>query len=280
MRRLFYGLAAGVLLAGCSSEIEISHVRPVIQGWIDTDGFPTVFFTTSLSPNEIGTPLNDKMIIWGKVTISDGLDTVILTGGRKSDLMPPYRYYTYKMRGVPGRTYHITAEYEDFHATAESFMYQPTPIDSVVLTPIEGSDSLWSGRLFLTSPEDCPAYYCVNITDSARYKMPLPAMMGVAKSEYPGERMEISLMNPKSHLDTVPYIPQLIDGQHLRVTLCRVTEDIYQFWSDYSDVMMFGGSQFVNVSNSLEGNVKGGLGIWSVQATSSVLLDVPKHNRE
>lgn len=274
MKRLLYTIAITGLLVGCSSEIDTTPVSAVVQGWIDTDGYPTVLFTSSLSPGEVGSSINDKVIIWGKVTLSDGIDTIILTGGRNSNLIPPYRYYTYKIKGKPGRTYKITAEYEELYAEAESYMYDVTPIDSVSLKRIEGSDSLWNGRLYFTAPADCPAYYCVNITDSARYKMPLPAIMGIAVAEHPGECVEIPLMNPKCHIDTVPYIPNLIDGQRLKVSLCRVTEDVYNFWSSYSDLILLGGSQFINVSSSLNGNVKGGFGVWSVQATSSVMINV------
>lgn len=247
---------------------------PVVEGWINSDGYPVVIFTSSLSPDNAGSALADKIIRWGTVTISDGSRTVVMTGGMSDEYFPPYRYYTFDMKGEPGKTYRIVAEYENLHAEAECRMPIPTPIDGIELSPIAGNDTLRSAVLRFTAPNDCPAYYCITVRDLDRGRRPLPAMMGTVIAERPHERLDVPVFNPKNVLDTVSFVPQLAVGQRLVVSLCRVTSEVYTFWNDYNNMTMFGGSQFLSGSTELRGNIAGGYGVWSAQGVSSVAVEV------
>lgn len=264
-------------IVSCVSEPDTSKIYPVVDGWINSDGIPTVIFTASLNPEEKDQKISKKIIQWGKVTISDGTDTVILTGGPDKNFFPPYKYYSYKMEGKPGKTYTLTAEYEDLYATAECFMPWPTPIDSLLIRPIEGNDTLRSGTLYFTAPSDTPAYYYLTIrdmTESGRSR-PLPAMLGTVKATQPGEKMEVAVYNPKNQLDTAAFIPQLRVGHQLQVNLCRVTEDVYDFWNSYDNSTIVGSSVFISAGfGDKGGNIKGGYGIWSAQGVSSKLVEV------
>lgn len=259
---------------GCAEDLPPSRPEAVLEGWIDSDGFPVVLFTSSVAPSSDGGTLADVMIRWGKVTISDGENTVIMTGGPSDRYMPPFRYYTFDMRGIPGHTYTITAEYNDLHATATCTMPSPTPIDRLEIKPVEGSDSLRAATIHFTAPEDCPAYYCVRVRDLSKPSRPMPAMMGIAKAAEPGAMMQLPVFHSKTHLSDDPFVPQLKQGERLRVELCRITKDVYEFWRIYDDAVMFGGSQFVGGHESLPSNVEGGLGVWSAQGTSSVDIEV------
>ncbi|MGM9867428.1 MAG: DUF4249 family protein [Lepagella sp.] len=279
MKKMIYGkclIAVGVILlvAGCGSDLTYQPVMPVIEGWIGTDEYPEVIFTATVSPEEKDVTIADKVIRWGKVTISDGENEVILTGDPEFEYMPPYRYITNKMKGEVGKTYRIVAEYEDLYASAECRMLPPTPIQSITFSPIEGNDTLRSGELTFISPEDTPAYYYVTMGNVDERSRPLPTMMGVYKAEEPGKTISIPLFNPKNKLDGNSFVPQLRVGDNLEITLCRVTEEVYEFWKSYDNAMMFGASQFLNSAHSVRGNIRGGLGVWSVQGTTSQRIQV------
>lgn len=262
------------LLSGCTSELEIVTPVPVIDGWIDTDGYPIVVFTESLIPNQDEGTIADKVIRWGKVSISDGEREIILTGGPDKDMMPPYRYITYKMKGEIGKTYKIVADYKTLHAEAEGTMLPPTAIKNIEIFPIESNDSLRSASLIFISPVDCPAYYYITMTDLEIDNRPLPAMMGTFEALESNKEYSIPLFHPKNNLSSEPFIPQLIKGEKWEVRLCRVSKDIYEFWKAYDNAVMFGGSQFVNASQSLNGNIIGGYGVWSVQGVSSEIIEI------
>lgn len=257
----------------CSHEpFEYSEV-PVIEGWINSDGFPVVIFTESLIPDESGGPIADHVIRWGKVTISDGEDEVVLTGGPDKAFMPPFRYYSYAMRGEAGKSYRLTADFGKLHASAECTMLPPTPIDEIKISPIEGNDSLRSGELLFYSPEDCPAYYYISIQKAGEKGRPLPAMFGTYKTTQPRTLVTMPLFLPKNKLTDDSYEAQLKVGESYIVSLCRVTGDVYEFWKSYDNAVIFGGG-LMNSSTSLSGNIQGGYGIWSAQGVSSLLIEV------
>lgn len=263
-----------MLLAACAGEIEPQPPRPVIEGWIDSDGYPVVMFTSSLSPDAAGGNLSDMMIRWGRVTISDGERTVIMTGGLNHDFLPPYRYYTFEMKGQPGRTYTVTADYEDLRAKASCTMPEPTAIDSIVFRPAENNDSLRTGTLYFTAPANCPAYYNVEIRQHFHGGRPYPVPFGTVTATTPGKKIAVPLSRPKNALDTVPYEAQFRVGEQLEISLCHIDPQVYDFWHAYGNDVMFGHSVFLGGSQSLPTNISGGYGVWSARGTSKESIEI------
>ena len=82
--------------------------------------------------------LEDNIIHWGKVTISDGEKEVILTGYYDEAYFPPYIYTTTEMKGRVGRSYTLTAEYDGLSASATTSIPQPVELESVEQEKVEG----------------------------------------------------------------------------------------------------------------------------------------------
>ena len=278
IRRITYPaiLAAGLLTAaaGCTESDEGPVApKPVIEGWIDSDGHPTVLFTLSLKPDENGY-IADKMVRWGKVTVSDGEKSVVLTGTPDDRYFPPYRYYSMNICGEPGKTYTIVADNgEGLTATASCLMPCPTPIDRIEVEPTE-VDTLRAATLVFTAPDDCPAYYYVSIRDLKDLGRPKPGLLGTAEALKPGAEVRVPVMHSKSHLSNKGYVPQLIRGERLEVRLNRVSREVYDFWRAYSDLVLFGDSEFVTSNAPMPTNVEGGYGIWSAQGSAMQILEV------
>ncbi len=275
IKLIFITLALFPLIAGCAVEESPEvPVVPVIEGWIDSDGYPVVMFTASIIPDEAGVPLADKMLRWAKVTISDGENTVVMTGGPSDKYFPPFRYYTFDIKGKPGATYRIVADYKDLHAEAICTMPQPTEIKSIDIEPIENNDTLRAATLRFDAPTDCPAYYCVTIKNPEEQGRALPAMFGTVEVTMPGQEVSVPLLHPASDLNDKNFVPQLIVGESLQVSLNRVTPEVYRFWREYDNIVLFGGSLFVSADNGLKGNIAGGYGVWSAQGVSSRTVEV------
>ena len=65
----------------------------VVEGWIEDGGFPVVMVTTSVpvsSEYEKWDSLEDHLVRWAKVTVSDGENEVVLTGKMDRNYFPPY----------------------------------------------------------------------------------------------------------------------------------------------------------------------------------------------
>ena len=267
-------LCISAMVCGCDeSGLEPSEPVAVIEGWLNSDGYPVVIFTESIVPEQSGS-LRDKLITWGRVTISDGEREVVLTGGANQMMFPPYRYYTYDMKGEPGRTYTITAEYRNLKATATCRMPRATMIDSIVTHSIEGNDTLRTGVLYYTAPDDCPAYYYLTMSDGYSRSRPYATLMGTSMATTPGEVMSIPVFMPKLRVDSLTYVPQLKVGTEFTVHLNRVTAEVFEFWKAYDNMLTFGNNQFISSSVSLPTNIDGGLGVWSAQGSSSWRLRV------
>lgn len=277
MKHIFVALAGGMLpLAACvdSGTEPDAAPMPVIEGWIDSGGHPTVLFTSAITPDADGGSLMDKMVRWGMVTISDGENELVMTGATSSNFFPPYRYYTLDMTGIPGRTYTITARYKDFHATATCRMFEPTKINDITFSPAADSDTLRSATLHFTAPADVPAYYYVTIKNVADDAVGLPALLGCKEAVEAGAEMTIPIFNSKQTHTGEPFTAQLRVGQRCVVSLHRVPRQVYEFWRAYDDAVMFGDNMLIGSSGSLPSTVEGGLGVFSARGTDSKFIIV------
>lgn len=145
-------LALAMWLAGCTvSDVSVAPTL-AIEGWIDSDGYPVVILTRPLAPSTSPVDVGDALVRWGRVTISDGERTEVMTGGVDPDLFPPYSYKSFKMKGEIGKEYTVHASFEGSELTARSVMLPPARIDTVMFRSI--SDTLCSATLTLTAPTD------------------------------------------------------------------------------------------------------------------------------
>lgn len=275
MRKILLYIIICAAAAACTESFDEPERKLVLEAWIDTDGYPVALLTETFSPGSSAN-VSDIVVKWGKVSISDGTDTIVMTGSYSADYFPPYRYFNYTMEGKPGKTYTISAEYDGMTVSARARMAQPTPIDSIVVSNIEGEDSLKSGMLYFTAPEDCPAYYYLTVRNLIDHTNTQPglAMLSTTEVTEPAKKVSIPIYNPKNHVDSTSYVANLMVGQNLEIKLCRVEREIYEFWHDYDNYVMFGNSQFISNQGSLRGNIENGFGIFSVQATSTSYIKV------
>ncbi len=268
----------GVLCLGlvaCSPSEYPSVVYGVLDGRIGTDGFPLVVLTKSLSPDETDTPLNDKLIRWAKVTVSDGENEVVLTGGPSSAMFPPYRYYTYRMEGEPGKRYTVHAVGEGVDLKASAVMPRPTDIEAVVPSVLQDDKDKYSLVLKFKSPQDGPAYYYVTMRNDIEART-LPAFLGTIETGPDGgKEYSLSLMRPKIRIDSVDYEPYFLSGEVWEITLNRVDKEEYRYWRSYNDYLLTGSTPLVGSSENLKGNVEGGYGIWSVCGSSTTYITIP-----
>lgn len=261
-----------VLFQCCDDTPEPYSRKAVIEGYLRSGEYPSVIFSSSIVPSISGN-LADAVVNWGKVTVSDGDTTVILTGKVDDSIVPPFIYYSSDMEGIPGKTYTITAEFKDLHAYSEMTLPEPIGIDSITISPY-GPDSLRSATVHFTSPRDTPAFFYLSMCKDERNARMYPCMMGSMKTDLPATHYSIPLLRPKIKIDSTKYISQLLVGEEWIVSLNRIERPIFDFWKAYDDMLMFSQSPFITTSESLPTNIKGGFGVWSVEGSSKMKLKV------
>lgn len=271
---LFAWLLIAIASAGCSeTNVPAEPTQLVIEGWIDSDGYPTVLLTASASAGTDEITIADKVIRWGRISISDGDTTIIMTGAPNKNYFPPYSYYTFAMKGIPGRTYTIEASYENLCAYASAKMPHPPTVDSVVTERISASDTLRAATIYMTAPDDCPAYYHLSTRIMGMDARHYPAILGCAKAEIPGEKVIMPIYRGKTSISTDDFVPQLPIGRNISVKVERVTSEVYDFWNAFNEASLFGSSQFVSAGTSLPSNIEGGQGVWSPQGSVIINID-------
>lgn len=263
-----------LFLSSCTSDTPSSASKLAMEAWIDTDGYPVVILTRTLQPGDDDIPLSDAVARFAKVTITDGTDTFTLTGGVDYTVFPPYSYRNFDMKGKPDQTYTVTARYDNMQISATSRMLTPPSIDSLKFTPVDGSDSLRTGRIFFTpAPSDTISCYVVFTRVRNRELRHYPAMLGTAETKPHATSADLPLSRGINILDD--FSPNFVKGDTLDVILAHVEPRVYSFWQAYNDAVYLGDNIFVSSSLSLPTNVTGGLGIFSARATARRLTHIP-----
>lgn len=254
----------------CSEEEEPLAPQLVIEGQIESGSLAQVLLTWSLTPDE-NSEIGDKIITWGKITLSDGTHEEILRGGKTTGWLPPYRYYGNEIRGEAGKEYEIRAEYKGQVATSKVRMPERTAIDSITVSAIEGVDSLRSVVMHFTAPSDCPAYYYLSIREMGSREQPLPCFMGIVSTDTPGSHIRVGVFNAKKYTEK-HYVSNLRRGYDYEISLNRVTEKVFRFRQVYNEMLAFSHNPFLSTAQTLPTNIDGGLGIWSAQGTEKYEL--------
>ena len=125
------------LLQSCTVDyFEDNKSEIVVEGWIEDNKPPIVILSKTLTLSDEYqslTDLRDYIVTWAKVSVSDGVDTVVLTGKYDPEYFPSYIYTTGRMFGRVGATYTLKVEYDDYYAT------DPSAIDDLLKNKSDSS---------------------------------------------------------------------------------------------------------------------------------------------
>lgn len=264
-----------LLLIPSCTEDKLIEAEPqmVVEGWIDAGGYPVVMLSQIIpvSSKEISTDsLSDYVITWGKVTISDGEKEVVLTGKKSDDYFPPYIYTTNKIRGEAGKSYYLTAEYKNFHATAKTtipYIAEIEGIDTeykngdyyINATINDNPDEKNYYKFFVKVAGRDSCYLSSNfaVVDDANYTFPCNIPVGIGESSLYGKENEEYKISEKDRIF---------------IKFAQIDSTAYNFWNDYKNMTELGQNPFFRYSNSISSNIQGGLGYWCGYGATEYLL--------
>ncbi len=255
-------------LVACNTDYEVKYEpRLVVEGWIDNDGYPIVLLTTTVPITEKKHQLNElgnHILRWARVTIDNGEEEVVLTGKLDRRYFPPYVYTTGRMRGEVGRKYHLTIDYEDFHAEAETTIPPPPTLDSLRIRPCEDNDTLYQLHAFFHDDLSEHRYYkFFNIigTDS---RMFLSSYMQTISNEVftPNEEQDISIYKGRLVTDRSRYVPYFHASDTIFVKFVRMDSLSFQLWNQMEHNMTLGNFPITSAKTNPHFNIRGGIGYW------------------
>lgn len=259
------------LCCQCQKEEELSPSL-VVEGWIAQDKYPIVMLHQSYvissdlkETASFASILEDQLIIFGKVTISDGENQIVLRGKVDTNYMPPYIYTTLDMVGEVGKTYSIHVEYEPYDLWAQSTIQPSTPLDSIQIKVTDSlSTKVW---IYMSHIPNEPTYYAIFSREIGvpQYRL---CPLGVFTSEHADKgcirwlvKKPINILGMKLEDVGRSYPRDTIATSHfLRVV--QLSKSEYDYWSAYDSQILTQGIFFTNVYSNLPTALPNAYGYW------------------
>lgn len=271
-----------LMFVGCQGNDELTtKPRLVVEGWIDDGGFPVVMLTTTVNISkeyqDIDS-LQNHLLRWAKVTVSNGEETIVLTGAPDREMFPPYTYSSAYMRGEAGKTYTMTAQYEDFYAEASTTIPASVPVDSFVIERSAVSDTLYTVKAYFTDNSDTHDYYMFFTRVNGHTEYYLMSHFGVVDDAQTKNPVGVDIY-PGTTLFDEEYVQQFHYGDTVYVKFAHIDETSYNFWRDHETAVMIGRNPLFPVINNLRSNIQGGLGYWFGYGAKEYRLFIPKKEK-
>lgn len=265
MRKMILILTVLVLSTSCVDPDDGPiGAKIVVEGWIEDGGFPVVILTQSIpvtSSYQDVDSLGAYLIRWAKVTVSDGTDSVILTGKYDPGYFPPYIYTTSRMRGESGKNYQLTVDYKTFHATATTSIPSRPPATQFRVAPCSDSDTLYQVlALFKDNPME-KNYYQFFTRVGTVQKQFSASYLGSIDDGILGDSSSVQVFRGHQ-FRTQDYTPYYHIDDSITVKFAQVDKDSYLFWDSYTKVLSLSGNLFLSSYMNIFTNIDGGYGYW------------------
>lgn len=252
----------------CTNDFDntVSHESQlVVEGWIDDGGFPVVILTRSIpvsTQKQDIEKLKDYIIRWAKVTVSNGKDSVILTGKIDNGYFPPYIYTTSKMRGVAGEKYKLSVEYKDLRASATTTIPSPPQHCLFHVSPCEDSDTLYQIKAKFTDNNETKNYYQFFTRTGTDTRQYMAAYLGSIDDEILNGETEFSIYRHHQLRKKEKYTPYFTPDDTVSIKFAQVDETSFQIWDSYIKMLSLSENLFLSTSSNITSNIVGGYGFW------------------
>lgn len=267
-----------ILTGSCTSDYIIEEVpQLVVEGWIENDDYPHVIVTTTLPVSEDRKDLedvNDCLVRWAKVSVSDGEREVILSGFPDKSIMPPYIYRTTEMKGEVGKTYTLKVEYKDFVATAVTTIPEVVPIKSIKHNKVAGTEDHYTLTLSFDDPEPKGNYYKLFSSPDINGRQFFSTYLGLVSDEVTGKTVNVEVYPGHTFKEVEDYNLFFNEGDTTCIKLCTIDKPSYDFWRDYGDMLSFGRNFLLPYTNTIRTNMKGAYGYWCGYGTDRKVVIV------
>lgn len=266
-KTVFVAIACLILLGACDDEPDFNDSGEsclTVEGWIEDGGFPVVILTRSLpvsSEFQQAENLGEYLVKWARVTVSDGNDSVVLTGKYDNRYFPPYIYTTGRLRGRAGKTYTLTAEYRDMRATATTTIPRRPLNCSFKVERCANTDTLYQIKARFADFLDEKNYYQFFTRVGTATRQYLASYLGSIDDEVLHLETEIPIYRCHQ-INEKDYTPYFFIDDTVSVKMAQVDQNSYRFWDSFTKVLSLSGNMFLSTSSDIVSNISGGYGYW------------------
>lgn len=277
MMSLLIVLLHTLMLASCTGlGLDDTTSSLVIEGWIEDGRYPVVLLTTSVpvsAAEQTLESLDEYVVRWGKVTISDGEREVVLTGGPDKRFLPPYYYTTARMRGEAGKTYTIKASYDGAVATAVTTIPRKKELEYLRVESVTDSS-----YVIMAGIEDDPMskdFYKFFVLREGKDSTYQSSFLGlISDGVLDDDIVEVPVYNSMTVRDSV-FQQYFAPDDVVYVRFSTMDQTSWFYWSDFEEIQSLSRNPFFPVSTPIRSNIEGGLGIWSGYGSCYYKVSIP-----
>ncbi len=281
MRKKYYYILVVILISACKPDLDYEFrgytEKIIVEGWIANGEYPRVYLSLNVplsQPIDSATIL-DKVIRTAKVTVSDGINTEILTSRWDRSTFPPYVYLGTDFKGEVGKTYDLTVEYSGYTLTARTTIPIPADVLDFTYTPVKENDSLRILTVKIQmSEEEKMAYliYSKKKKDAVYLKT---ANVFNENLNLKGLQSFIISPEPTYGLPSYEEKGYFLHGDSVTIKINAIDSVSTSFFKGLSGNAGMGKDIFVGHPKSLNSNISNpGYGVWYGTSTKNFLLVV------
>ncbi|HEX2921231.1 MAG TPA: DUF4249 domain-containing protein [Bacteroidales bacterium] len=258
-----------LLFTGCSDEFEDGISDPddmiVVDGWIENNQFAKVLLTknTPYFSSLDSASIRQLVLTRAKVTLSDGENSEVLILRKIPEYFPPFVFEGNEIKGMPGKSYTITAEYGGKTVISTTTIPEIVSADIVNFNLKEGSDSLGTITIeFNDPPEESNYYRVLSKVRGKDSRFSSSLMMGISDSYFNGQRFGYTMQRGQNNYLTQDKNSWFRVGDTVDIKFCTIDKEHFEFWKSYQDEVFNSGNPFASSLSGLKSNIIGGLGVW------------------
>lgn len=278
--QIFFGL--WIFFSGCTlheeSDLSDYSTKIVVEGWIENDKPAMVILSQNkpLISTLDSAAIDDIIIRWAKVTVSDGENSEVLVGQVNKNYLPPFIYRGNKILGKTGKTYTLKIEYSGRIWTAQTTIPAPLPLESLQAEAVPGNDTLFTIQARLKDPQATKDYYKFFTRVLHQHTRYLPAVMGnLDDNLFPGQEKSLAVNKGFEQAQLKHFHPYYHTKDTVLIKFCTLPEDGFRFWTAYENELINGQNPFFPAHQNLFSNIENGLGIWCGYGCSHYRLIIP-----
>ena len=278
---LYLFIFTAAVAVSCTPQAVPNEPEIVLEGWIDEGGHPIVMLHKSINFTEDFNTMEDlieeKIIYLGKVTVSDGETSVVLTGRVDTAYLPPYSYSSVRIMGESGRAYSVEAEFEGKKASAVTTIPPKALFDSISVESMPDKPGFFRLTGYLTDMKEQSDYFVVfyRYKGEKQYRNGLHGVASDIAADTSGvlripiyKNMAGTSLVDKDSLSTRFF--RL--GDTLEIKLAAIDGVSYRFWESFASLTITSTIPFLPVSENIYTNVSGGRGYWCGYGSSTYTI--------
>lgn len=278
MKRFVLFLFMSVCISCNDVRLPDPSVRLVVEAWAEDNGRPVVIVTTvvpvSTEYKEL-TELQDHIVRWAKVTISDGTQETVLSGRVNRNHFPPYIYTKDTYRIQPGMEYSISVEYGGEKAVSSVRVPHRRPLDFIRVEAVPDKTDAYRLVAGISDVSEGVDRYKFFVRREKKDSSYISSFLGyVSDDSFASSQAEVAIYNGMNVMSE-KFEQYFTADDHVHVKFCVLDDVTWQYWSDYEELTSLSRNPFFPVTSEIRSNVSGGLGYFSGYGASYYEVSIP-----